>query len=219
MFENVTYIYQMKVQQLKVATYEKKRSEMEVIIRKKDLDIVSDTFRKVCDHVEEEGTKITLEHKCCLAYVVDCPGAKKSKLSTYNVPAPPLPVSMRDDQETVQKLKREVARLRLMKEGLDEETKRSLEKVSVANKMLYKKEEEEKELNKKMEAERIQLNLNQQKRTQCSQCSCTPKISRCNWRRNRRCNRQCIFTIKFCGSCVATTIDESRHNYIEKLFK
>ena len=50
-----------------------------------------------------------------------------------------------------------------MKEGLDEETKRSLEKVSATNKMLYKKEEEEKELNKRMEAERIQLNLNQQK--------------------------------------------------------
>merc|ERR1711871_759014 len=160
---NVTYIYQMKVQQLKVATYEKKRSEMEVIIRKKDLDIVTDTFRKVCDHVEEEGTKITLEHKCCLAYVVDCPGAKKSKLPTYNVPRPPAPPSMQDDQETVQRLKREVTRLRLMKEGLDEETKRSLEKVSATNKMLYKKEEEEKELNKRMEAERIQLNLNQQK--------------------------------------------------------
>ena len=76
-YENVTYIYKMKVQQLKVATYEKKRSEMEVDIRKNDLDIVTDTFRKVCEHVEETGAKITLEHKCCLAYVVDCPGTKR----------------------------------------------------------------------------------------------------------------------------------------------
>ena len=45
-YDNVTYIYKMKLQQLKVATYEKKRSEMEVIIRKKDLDIVPTPLEK-----------------------------------------------------------------------------------------------------------------------------------------------------------------------------
>ena len=54
------------------------------------------------------------------------------------------PPSMQDDQETVKGWKREVTRLRLMKEGLDEETKRSLEQVFITNKYKIRKRRKKK---------------------------------------------------------------------------
>merc|ERR1712072_176751 len=141
--DNLTMIFQEKQKKLDAAAYQKKRSEMEVIIRKKDLDIVTDMFRKVCDREEEKGVKVTLAHKCCLAYVADCPGQNETKVLGYTNPKPDVPVSMRDDQDTLLKLKREVTRLRLMKENLSEEAKEALEKANAANKQKNEAEKEE----------------------------------------------------------------------------
>jgi hypothetical protein len=148
--ENVTYIFNKAKKKLDSASYNKKRAEMEVIIRKKDLDIVTDMFKKVCDREEEKpNVRITLEHKCCLAYVVDCPG-NRTKFVGYTNPKPQVPVNMRDDQETLVKLKREVTRLRLMKEGLSEETKEALAKAAAANKKKAEAEKEEEAESKKI---------------------------------------------------------------------
>merc|ERR1712167_300888 len=76
--------------------------------------------------------------------VVDCPG-NRTKFVGYTNPKPQVPVNMRDDQETLVKLKREVTRLRLMKEGLSEETKEALAKAAAANKKKAEAEKEEKE--------------------------------------------------------------------------
>ena len=59
-----------------------------------------------------------------------------------------------------------------------------MEKVSVANKMLYKKEEEEKEIAQKLEAERVQLEINQKKG------NVMPLSMPSYTHGNRRCNRR-----------------------------
>ena len=136
---------------------------MEVIIRKKDLDIVTDMFKKVCDREEEKpNVRITLEHKCCLAYVADCPG-NRTKFIGYTNPKPQVPVNMRDDQETLMKLKREVTRLRLMKEGLSEETKEALAKAAAANNKKAEAEKEEEAESKKLQLEKQQEIVNENK--------------------------------------------------------
>merc|ERR1711871_781418 len=157
--EEITRKYLLAKKKVDEAIYNKKRSEMEVSIRKKDLDIVTDMFRKVCDREEQKGVKVTLEHKCCLAYVADCPGRKKAFIG-YENPKPPVPVSMRDDRETLVRLKREVTRLRLMKATLDESTKEALEKAHDANLKKAEAEKEEAAENKKLQLEKQQEEVN-----------------------------------------------------------
>ena len=67
-----------------------------------------------------------------------------------------VPVNMRDDQETLMKLKREVTRLRLMKEGLSEETKEALAKAAAANNKKAEAEKEEEAESKKLQLEKQQ---------------------------------------------------------------
>merc|ERR1712046_477073 len=109
---------------------------------------------------EKPNVRITLEHKCCLAYVADCPG-NRTKFIGYTNPKPQVPVNMRDDQETLMKLKREVTRLRLMKEGLSEETKEALAKAAAANNKKVEAEEEAE--SKKLQLEKQQEIVNENK--------------------------------------------------------
>ena len=127
------------------------------------LVLVTDMFKKVCDREEEKpNVRITLEHKCCLAYVADCPG-NRTKFIGYTNPKPQVPVNMRDDQETLMKLKREVTRLRLMKEGLSEETKEALAKAAAANNKKAEAEKEEEAESKKLQLEKQQEIVNENK--------------------------------------------------------
>jgi len=118
---------------LEVSKTELKRAEMETFIRKADVDRVGSVFKQVCQREADSGKKLTLQSKCCLAYVLDICNPGKDAPEFYENPlkkngeeaTSPL---MQEDPDKVSDMQNEGKRLLLLKQAMTKDDMDELKK-------------------------------------------------------------------------------------------